>query len=89
MTCHGTNFAIYYNVPTNRTNNKRNQTLLILIGILLACILTLNASAFYSAENFQPKEKEVMAIEKPQELSGKILSASVGFFKSFAKKIHL
>lgn len=76
-------------MPTNRPNINRNQTLLILLGILLACLLTFNATASHSTGALLPKEKGIKAIEKPMELNGKIHSATVGFIKSFAKNLHL
>jgi len=37
-------------MSTNRSHTKLSRTLLILLGILLACLLTLNARSPYSAD---------------------------------------
>lgn len=37
-------------MATNRPHTKLNRTLIILLGIILACLLTLNARSLYSAD---------------------------------------
>lgn len=74
-------------MPTNRSKISVNRTLLILLGIILACLLTLNARSFYSAETLSlPKKTPGEAIDKkaPAELIGKISSAS---FHNFVEKV--
>ncbi len=44
-------------MATNRTKIRRNRTLIILLGILLACLITLNAKSLYTAESINASTK--------------------------------
>ncbi|MEP2950934.1 MAG: hypothetical protein ABJO91_13035 [Ekhidna sp.] len=72
-------------MATNRPNIKFNRTLLILLGILLACLLTLNAQSMYSTDLLSapttPTSVEQSAPKTIIEQIGKIS------FDSFIKKI--
>lgn len=74
-------------MPTKRTKLSINKTLLILLGIILACLLTLNASSFYSAETLSfPKTTKMESIEKnvKTDLIEKIGANSI---KTFLEKV--
>ena len=75
-------------MPTKRSNTNRNRTLLILLGIILACLLTLNARSFYAAEALTPKVSATKTIDKnaSQSLIEKIDFSS---FRSLIQKFHL
>lgn len=72
-------------MPTNRTHIKFNRTLLILLGILLACLLTLNAKSLYSADLLSSPAK----IKTVDSTSPKTLLDQIGkiSFKEIHKKI--
>lgn len=77
----------YLIMPTKRTKLSINRTLLILLGIILACLLTLNASSFYSAETLSfPKTTKMESIEKNvrTDLIEKIGAHSI---KNFLEKV--
>ena len=70
-------------MPTARTKLNLQRTLLILLGIILAVLLTFNAGSFNIAENIKsPKvfEKEMPAPTVPSK-TGKIL------MEGFVKKL--
>lgn len=72
-------------MATNRTNIKLSRTLLILLGILLACLLTLNAKSLYSADLLsEPTSIPTADTKSPKTLIDKIGSIS---FENFPKKI--
>ena len=72
-------------MSTNRTNIKFNRTLLILLGILLACLLTLNAKSLYSADLLSnPTKTNTVETIEPQTLLDQISKIS---FKEIHKKI--
>ena len=55
-------------MPTNRSKISLNRTLLIVLGIILACLLTLNARSFYSAESLSfPKSSITVPNDKKVE----------------------
>ncbi len=69
----------------NRTNIKLNRTLLILLGILLACLLTLNAKSLYSADLLsEPTNIPTADTKAPKTLIDKIGTISLG---KISKKI--
>lgn len=72
-------------MATNRTNIKLSRTLLILLGILLACLLTLNAKSLYSADLLsEPTNIPTVDTKSPKTFLDKIGTIS---FKNFPKKI--
>lgn len=72
-------------MATNRTNIRLSRTLLILLGILLACLLTLNAKSLYSADLLsEPTNIQTVDTNSPKILLDKIKKIS---FKDFPKKI--
>ncbi len=72
-------------MATNRTNIRFNRTLLILLGILLACLLTLNAKSLYSADLLSdPTNTSTVDKTSPKTFFDKIEAIN---FKSFTKKI--
>lgn len=71
---------------SSKTKTNRNRTLLIILGILLAFLLTLNASSFYSAEIIPSKEIELKPSESPTKLHGKASAKGLHFIKIFAEK---
>ncbi len=85
FTIFGTAFANYEVMATNRTNIKLNRTLLILLGILLACLLTLNAKSLYSADLLSdPTNISTADKTSPKTFLDKIESIN---FLDFTKKI--
>ncbi|SNT18541.1 hypothetical protein SAMN05421640_2722 [Ekhidna lutea] len=73
----------------NRTNIRLNRTLLILLGILLACLLTLNTKSLYSADLLSdPTNERIPVIDNP---APKTFFDKIGMisFKNFLKKSHL
>ncbi|MEQ9402937.1 MAG: hypothetical protein RIM99_05075 [Cyclobacteriaceae bacterium] len=78
-------FVKLKNVGSKKTHTNRNRTLIILLGILLAFILTLNARATFLSENFLTPDENQPVIEKPTDLEGKALIAG-GFIKTLAEK---
>ena len=73
-------------MPTNRSNLSINRTLLILLGIILACLLTINARSFYSAENFALPKQNQPILDKNASLEV-IQQTGEAAVKSFAEKI--
>ena len=73
-------------MATNRTNIKLSRTLLILLGILLACLLTFNAKSLYSVDLLSEPTKSIPTADQksPETFIDKIGTIS---FKSFHKKI--
>ncbi|MEQ9465932.1 MAG: hypothetical protein RLN88_00900 [Ekhidna sp.] len=72
-------------MATNRTNIRLSRTLLILLGILLACLLTLNAKSLYSADLLsEPTNIQTVDTNTSKTLLDQINMIS---FKDFAKKI--
>ncbi len=56
-------------MPTNKPKISLNKTLLILLGIILACILTLNAKTFYSADSLSfPNQNRPVLLNKNVKL---------------------
>ena len=55
-------------MPTNRSNLSINRTLLIVLGIILACLLTINARSFYSAESFALPKQDQSILDKNASL---------------------
>jgi hypothetical protein len=74
-------------VPTRRSHISRNRTLLILLGILLAFLLTLNAGTFYSANNLLPEEKSLEELNNPSDVNGTIDKAGTELIQILTKKI--
>jgi len=75
-------------MPTKRSNISRNRTLLILLGIILACLLTFNARSFYLAEALPPSkvpDTHAQTRDKNTSLIEKIDFSSI---KSLTKKFH-
>ena len=73
-------------MPTNRSNMSINRTLLILLGIILACILTINARSFYSAESLTLPKPNQSIIDKNASLDV-IEKTGNSALKKFAEKI--
>ena len=73
-------------VSIKKTHINRNRTFLIILGIILACILTLDANAFYSTYNFLPKETSVNKLEESKDLDGKVYTARLNFIKTLTEK---
>jgi len=72
-------------MATNRTNIKLSRTLLIILGIILACLLTLNAKSFHSADLMSEPTNIFSADTKTSKtLIDKIETIS---FKEIGKKI--
>jgi uncharacterized protein YpmB len=68
----------------SKPKHKRiNQTILILIGIVLAIIVSLNAKSFYTSE--LPKLDEKVTTTSAAS-AGNIRSAASAFFTIFYKK---
>ncbi|MEM8938337.1 MAG: hypothetical protein AAGC64_03205 [Bacteroidota bacterium] len=64
-------------MSANRSNISISRTLLILLGIILACLIALNARSFYSVENLSfPKQNQPNFLDK---------KASVNFLKDASK----
>ena len=61
-----------------------NKTLLILLGILLACLITLNAKSLYSADLLNPTKSSQIEKATPRTLIDKLGTVSLA---SFTKKI--
>lgn len=74
-------------VSVNRTPISRTRTLLIILGIVLAFILTLNASSLFSADIIPTKNDTPEQVKSPQELNGKIGKAGAGFVHFLAEKL--
>jgi len=75
-------------MPTNRSNISLNRTLIILLGIILACLLTLNAKSFYSAETLSFPEKRVKTLDN--NASVELLEGiSKSTLRSFIEKVSL
>lgn len=72
-------------MAANRTNIRLNKTLLILLGILLACLLTLNAKSLYTADLLSTPTKAPEVNTSPS----KTLIDKIGMisFTTFHKKI--
>ncbi len=74
-------------MATNRSNISLNRTLLILLGIILACVLILNAQSVYSADLLDEptnKANQLIDVPAPKTLLDQI--GSIGI-KDFIKKI--
>ena len=72
-------------MATNRTHSRLNRTLLILLGIILACLLTLNAKSLYAADLLGgPANMQNVDAKSPKTLLDQIGKIS---FKEFHKKI--
>lgn len=72
-------------MATNRTHTRFNRTLLILLGIILACLLTLNAKSLYSADLLsEPTNMQSVDAKTPKTFLDQIGKIS---FKEFRKKI--
>ncbi|WP_420576059.1 hypothetical protein [Ekhidna sp.] len=72
-------------MATNRTHSRLNRTLLILLGIILACLLTLNAKSLYSADLLsEPTKMQNLDAKTSKTFLDKIGKIS---FKDFHKKI--
>ncbi|MEP1095073.1 MAG: hypothetical protein ABJG78_08185 [Cyclobacteriaceae bacterium] len=73
-------------MSVNKTPISRTRTLLIILGIVLAFILTLNASSLFTA-GFVPVENETPGqVKSHGDLNGKIEKAGVGFVHFLAEK---
>ncbi len=72
-------------MATNRTNIRLNRTLIILLGILLACLITLNAKSLYTAD-FNGKPTKIQTADSP---SPKTLIDQIGkiSFSEIRKKV--
>jgi len=70
----------------NRTPISRTRTLLIILGIVLAFILTLNASSLFTAGLIPAKKETPVQVKSPTDLNGKIEKAGVGFVHFLAEK---
>ena len=72
-------------MSTNRTHSRLNRTLLIVLGIILACLLTLNAKSLYSADLLsEPTNMPTIDSKSPKTFLDQIGKIS---FKDFHKKI--
>lgn len=72
-------------MATNRTHIKLSRTLLIVLGIILACLLTLNAKSLYSADLLsEPTNTPTVDANPPKTIIDKIGSISL---KNLPKKI--
>lgn len=71
-------------MATNRTNIRLNKTLLILLGILLACLITLNAQSLYSADTLTPTNASQVDKPTPKTLFDQLGTIR---FTSLTKKI--
>lgn len=73
-------------MSANRSNLSISRTLLILLGIILACLLTLNARSFHSVENLSfPKQTRPNLLDKKANLNF-LKEASKIAFEKFAEK---
>jgi len=71
-------------MATNRKHNRLSRTLLILLGIILACLLTLNARSLYSADLLSgPTKKQNLDVKASKTFLDQIGTFS---FKNFRKK---
>ena len=74
-------------MATNRSNISVNRTLLILLGILLACVLMLNAQPIRTADLLSdPTKKSTPAIDVPTPKTFIDKMGSNGL-KDFIKKV--
>ncbi len=74
-------------MATNRSNISLNRTLLILLGILIACVLMLNAQPIHKADLLSdPTKTSTQAIDAP---TPKTLIDKMGSIRleDFIKKI--
>ncbi|MEM6830123.1 MAG: hypothetical protein AAF551_06375 [Bacteroidota bacterium] len=86
----GTQIAKYYNVSTNQRNTNRNKTLIILLGIILAFLLTLNAKSFYKVSGVVPFDDGKTSTfgffeTKTQNSNGNLLNFFTEKFSSLSK----
>ncbi len=76
-------------MSVNRTPISRTRTLLIILGIVLAFILTWNASSLFSAENslkMKDRKEKLNSPTKPSGMNGKIESAGLSFVHILMEK---
>lgn len=73
-------------MSSNRTYINRTKTLIILLGIIIACLLTFNAKSFHKDGL---SNKASSTIPKPEKPDTKTLLDQIGEIvtKDFAKKI--
>ncbi len=84
------NFVAFLdNMQTNRTYFGLSKTILIVLGIILACLLTFNVQKFNSRKISAPKtDQHPTTLEK--RLVQKKTTKGIHFlFQKFAKKSHL
>ncbi|MEP5614026.1 MAG: hypothetical protein ABJP45_17370 [Cyclobacteriaceae bacterium] len=75
-----------HSVSVNKTPISRTRTLLIILGIVLAFILTLNASSLFTAGVIPSKQETPGQVESPSDLNGKVEKAGVSFVHFLAEK---
>jgi hypothetical protein len=69
-------------MTTNRTHTKLQRTLLILLGILIACLLTLNVGDFYSHNSLHaPVLKDTQTPYKNPDVLGRLLTRGMTQFR--------
>lgn len=73
-------------MSVNRTPISRTRTLLIILGIVLAFILTLNASSLFSADNSLQMEDKKEKVSTPDGLNGKIEMGGIGLVHFLMEK---
>ncbi|MBC6401355.1 MAG: hypothetical protein GDA37_10175 [Ekhidna sp.] len=73
----------------NRSNIKPSRTLLILLGIILACLLILNAGSFYSVERIFSNRTSVFRTSEKNTSQKLIEKIDGSLWRSFTKKFHL
>ena len=76
-------------MATNQRNISLNRTLLILLGVLLAFLLTINAKPFYSADLLTTPGDENNTTAKVNPETPKIIIDQIGkiSFENFIKKV--
>ena len=79
--------VINHNMPTNRSKISTNKTLLILLGILLACLLTLNARSFYSADSLSFPKSTSISGPTDKNVTDFIDKIGVTSIRNFIKKV--
>ncbi len=75
-------------MSVNRTPISRTRTLLIILGIVLAFLLTLNASSLFTADNSIPTPNEDVKedVSVPDSLTGKIEMGGIGLVHFLIEK---
>lgn len=76
-------------MSVNRTHISKTRTLLIILGIVLAFLLTLNASSLFTADIPSKKEEIQEKLDSPSNLNGKIEKAGIGFIQIYLKNLQL